>query len=164
MLSWLWSCFFFGGGGDFALEGNKWPVCILARACGVPAVGVRAVDCWQWRSGHYFHPSFLFFFPFFFFFSFFFPFFFFFSVATFSHRRSARIKKIILRKLLRTPKNLGIDPVDHFGAPGGHFGFCRWWTSAPFAARLVLLYKKVWTPIWRTKMLNKILGDQKLFN
>ena len=37
---------------------------LLARACGVPAVGVRAVDCWQWRSGHYFHPSFLLFFPF----------------------------------------------------------------------------------------------------
>ena len=73
------------------------------RACGVPAVGVRAVDCWQWRSGHYFHPSFLFF-P-----CFFPPFFpvFFSSVATFSHRRSARIKKLILRKLLRTPKNLG---------------------------------------------------------
>ena len=33
----------------------------LARACGVPAVGVRAVDCWQWRSGHYFHQSFPFF-------------------------------------------------------------------------------------------------------
>ena len=56
----------------------------LARACGVPVVGVRAVDCWQWRSGHYFHPSFLLFFPFFFS-----------SVATFSHRRSARIKKLI---------------------------------------------------------------------
>ena len=46
---------------------------------------------------------------------------FFSSVATFSHRRSARIKKLILRKLLRTPKNLGVDtfpdPVGHFGAP-----------------------------------------------
>ena len=58
----------------------------LARACGVPAVGVWAVDCWQWRNGHYFHPSF----PFF---SLFFPPFS--SVATFSHRRSARIKKRI---------------------------------------------------------------------
>ena len=38
---------------------------ILARACGVPAVGVRPVDCWQWRSGHYFHSYFLLFFPFF---------------------------------------------------------------------------------------------------
>ena len=44
---------------------------LLARAFGVPAVGVRAVDCWQWRSGHYFHPYFLFFF-----FPRFFPFFF----------------------------------------------------------------------------------------
>ena len=35
----------------------------LARACGVPAVVVRAVDCWQWRSGHYSHQSFLCFFP-----------------------------------------------------------------------------------------------------
>ena len=58
----------------------------LARACGVSAVGVRAVDCWQWRTAHYFHPSFLFFPVFFSRFS---------SVATFSHRRSARIKKLI---------------------------------------------------------------------
>ena len=34
---------------------------ILARALGVPVVGVRAVDCWQQRSGHYFHQSFPFF-------------------------------------------------------------------------------------------------------
>ena len=43
------------------------------------------------------------------------------SVATFSHRRSARIKKLIQRKLLRTLQNLEIDtfpdPVGHFGAP-----------------------------------------------
>ena len=31
---------------------------LLAQAYGVPAVGVRAVDCWQWRSGHYNHQSF----------------------------------------------------------------------------------------------------------
>ena len=31
----------------------------LARACGVPVVVIRAVDCWQWRSCHYFHQSFL---------------------------------------------------------------------------------------------------------
>ena len=47
--------------------------------------------------------------------------FFFPSVATFSHRRSARIKKLIQRKLLRMPKNLGADtlpdPVALFGAP-----------------------------------------------
>ena len=61
----------------------------LARACGVSAVGVRAVDCWQRRSGHYFHP---YFFPPPFF-SVFFPRFS--SVATFSHRRTARIKKLI---------------------------------------------------------------------
>ena len=58
-------------------------------------------------------------FSFFFFFPVFFPFFFS-SVATFSHRRSARIKKLILRKLLRMPINLGVDtfpdPVGHFGA------------------------------------------------
>ena len=64
--------------------GGNWSLSIffLARACAVPAVGVRAVDCWQWRSGHCFHPSF----PFFPVFS---------SIATFSHRRSARIKKLI---------------------------------------------------------------------
>ena len=40
----------------------------LAQVFGVPAVGVWAVDCWQWRSGHFFHPSFPFlFFPLFFF-------------------------------------------------------------------------------------------------
>ena len=41
--------------------------------------------------------------------------------------RSARIKKLILRKLLETAYNLGLDPfpdpVGHFGASGGHFGF-----------------------------------------
>ena len=56
---------------------------LLARACGVPAVGVRSVDCWQWRSGHYSHQSF--------------PFspFSVFSALRFSHRRSAWIKKLI---------------------------------------------------------------------
>ena len=29
-----------------------WISLLLARACGVPVVVVRAVDCWQWRSGH----------------------------------------------------------------------------------------------------------------
>ena len=36
------------------------------------------------------------------------------------------------------PQNLRVDtfpdPVSHFGAPGGHIGFCRrcrWWASAP---------------------------------
>ena len=31
---------------------HVWTMFELARACGVRAVGVRAVDCWQWRSGH----------------------------------------------------------------------------------------------------------------
>ena len=86
-------------------------------------------------------------------FSFFFPplfslFSVFFSVATFSHRRSARIKKLIQRKLTGTPKNLGVDtfpdPLRHFGAPWRPFWIlqavrrCRRLASAPFAARLVL--------------------------
>ena len=45
----------------------------------------------------------------------------FFSVVHFSHRRSARIKKLIYRKLTGAPQNLGVDPypvpVGHFGAP-----------------------------------------------
>ena len=45
----------------------------------------------------------------------------FFSVATFSHRRGARIKKLILQKWLEMPNNLGLipfpDPVSHFLAP-----------------------------------------------
>ena len=115
-----WSTFGRSTGKDVSGHYEKYSF-LLARACGVPAFGVRTVDCWQWRSGHYFHPSFLFF-PVFSpsfsppFFSRFFP-----SVATFSHRMSARIKKLILRKLLRTPKNLGVDtfpaPLCHFGAP-----------------------------------------------
>ena len=56
---------------------------ILARAYGVPADSSRAVDCWQWCSGHYFHQSSLL------------HSLFFFSAVTFSHRRSARIKKLI---------------------------------------------------------------------
>ena len=46
-----------------------------------------------------------------------------FSVATFSHRRSARIKKLISRKLTGAPKILG---VDHFQDPVGHFE-APWW-------------------------------------
>ena len=67
----------------------------------------------------------------------------------FPHRRSARIKKLIWRKLLRMPKNLGVDtfldPVGHFGAPWRSYWIlqavrrCRQWASAPFAARLVLI-------------------------
>ena len=125
-------------------EGQQWKICqwqklsywfcrlfslfrhSLARACGVPQVGVRAVDCWQWHSGHYSHQSFLF--------SVFFT-------VTFSHRWSARIKKLILQKLAGVPKNLGVDtfpdPSAILGPPGGPFVFCRRWVSVPFATRLV---------------------------
>ena len=56
---------------------------------------------------------------------------FFFSVIYFSQRRSARIKKLILRKLIVGvgPKNLGVcifpDPSAILWPPNGHFGFCR---------------------------------------
>ena len=43
----------------------------------------------------------------------------FFPVVYFSHRRSARIKKLIQRKLTGAPQNLGVDP---FPVPVGHFG------------------------------------------
>ena len=33
---------------------------VLARACGIPAVGIWAVNCWQWRIRQYNHQSFLF--------------------------------------------------------------------------------------------------------
>ena len=50
-----------------------------------------------------------------------------FSVATFSHRGSARIKKLIQQKLLEIANILGLHPfpdlVGHFGASGDHFGF-----------------------------------------
>ena len=58
-----------------------------------------------------------------FFFFFFFSFFSlcFFSVVYVSHRRSARIKKLISRKWLEMANNLGLDPfqdhIGHFGAP-----------------------------------------------
>ena len=51
------------------------------------------------------------------------------SAVTYSHRRSARIKKLIQQKLFRTLKNLGETPFqtpsDILGHPGSHFGFCR---------------------------------------
>ena len=114
--------------------------------CGDPAVVVEAIDCWQWRSGHWKQHSFLFLF-----------FLFFFSGVYFSHRRSAqikklikqkltgplvaifcflsfhrrnsRIKKLILQKVIGGSNNLRLhhipDPICHFGSPGGHFGFSR---------------------------------------
>ena len=80
-------------------------------------------------------------------------------------------QKLILRKLLRIPKNLGVDtfpdPVRHFGAPWRPFWIlqamrcCRRWASAPFAARLVFLF---WSYIitistwilmlWRAKLVS----------
>ena len=67
---------------------------------------------WHRRSGHYFRCYFLFFFFFFFHF--------FFSVATFSHRRSAWVRKPIMLGL-----DPFADPVGHFGASGDYFGLCR---------------------------------------
>ena len=84
-------------------------------ACGVPADGVRVVDCWQWRSGHYFHQSFLFIpvFP---------PVFFLF----FSPSRPFLIEGVLGSKnsfsesCLECQKKLRVDtfpgPIDHFGA------------------------------------------------
>ena len=37
---------------------RKLPKPKMAQTCSVPAVCVRAVDCWQWRSGHYNHQTF----------------------------------------------------------------------------------------------------------
>ena len=53
-----------------------------------------------------------------------FPLFFphFYSLATFSHRRSARIKKLNQQKLTGVPKNLGMDT---FPDSVGHIGFLR---------------------------------------
>ena len=54
-------------------------------------------------SGHYFCHFFLF------------LIFFFFSVTNFSHRRSARIKKLIQQKWLEMANNLGLDPFPFWG-------------------------------------------------
>ena len=99
---------------------------LLARACGVP-VGRRLG---RWLATTLVAAIF-------------------FSVATFSHRRSAWIKKLIQQKLLRTPKNLGVDtfpdPVSHFGAHWRPFWIlqavrrCRQWASVPGDARLVFI-------------------------
>ena len=48
------------------------------------------------------------------------------SFPPLSHRRSAQIKKLIVRKLTGAPKNHGVhpflDPVGHFGATWQPFG------------------------------------------
>ena len=90
---------------------------LLARACGVP-VGRRLG---RWLATTLVAAIF-------------------FSVATFSHRRSARIKKVILQK----PRGDTFPgPVGHFGAPYRLFWIlqavqrCRRWASDPGAARLL---------------------------
>ena len=93
----------------------------LARACGVPVGG---------RSGGRLATTLVATINvIIFFFSFLFSLFFFFSVVYFSHRRSARIKKLILRKLTGAPQNLGVDtfldPVGHFGAHWHAVRRCR---------------------------------------
>ena len=80
---------------------------ILARADGIAVGHHQAVD-WQQRQWTAIFTV-IFLSPF--------------SVATFSNRRSARIKKLIQRKLTTAPKNLGLDP---FSDPVGHFG-APWW-------------------------------------
>ena len=69
----------------------------LARACGVPAVIVHAVSFRQSTAGngHYSHQYYFRFLRFSFS-----------STITFSHRRRARIKKLIQQKLTGAPKNL----------------------------------------------------------
>ena len=62
---------------------------------------------------------------------------FFFSITTFSHKRRARIKKLILRKLTKGPKNLRVHP---FPDPCGHFG-------------------ATWRPIWIFKALIEAGGE-----
>ena len=86
---------------------------LLARACGVSVVVVRAQRFGRQSAGNDVvatKNAFLFF-----------SFVFFFSVVYFSHRRSAWIEKLIQRKLKGAPQNLGVDPfpdpVGHFGAP-----------------------------------------------
>ena len=66
-------------------------------------------------------------------------FFFFFSVATFSHRRSALIQKFILRKLIRAPNNLGLDP---FPDPVGH-SVAPWRPFLDFAGGSMFLIEGV---------------------
>ena len=60
----------------------------LARACGIPAVGVWAVNCWQWCSGQYNHQSFPSLLPF--------------------PIEGVLGSKLILQKLAAAPKNLGV--------------------------------------------------------
>ena len=73
-----------------------------------------------------------------------------FSVAPFSHRRSARIKKLIYRKLFVASKKMGLDPfpdlVGYFGAPWWPFlvlqavRHCRQRANAPWRGTERLVY------------------------
>ena len=91
----------------------NWSLALKTKSCSYwhewsafQSIAVQAVD---WHND-YFHYSF----------------------PPLSHRRSARIKKLIVRKLTGAPKNHGVhtflDPVGHFGAP--------WW---PFGIFVVLI-------------------------
>ena len=93
---------------------------LLARACGVPAIGVRAVDCWQWRSGHYFHNSF--FFPFIHFPP---PFFFSPPLRPFLIEGVLGSKNLFSKSCLERPKPKDKHLSAILGPPGGHFGFLR---------------------------------------
>ena len=85
----------------------NWSLALKTKSCSYwhewsafQSIAVQAVD---WHND-YFHYSF----------------------PPLSHRRSARIKKLIVRKLTGAPKNHGVhpflDPVGHFGAPWQPFG------------------------------------------
>ena len=85
----------------------NWSLALKTKSCSYwhewsafQSIAVQAVD---WHDD-YFHYSF----------------------PPLSHRRSARIKKLIVRKLTGVPKNHGVhpflDPVGHFGAPWQPFG------------------------------------------
>ena len=85
----------------------NWSLALKTKSCSYwhewsafQSIAVQAVD---WHDD-YFHYSF----------------------PPLSHRRSAWIKKLIVRKLMGAPKNHGVhpflDPVGHFGAPWRQFG------------------------------------------
>ena len=133
----------------------------MARACGIPAVGVPAVALWQWRSGYYSHQSF--------------------PLLLFSDVTFSRIRTLIWQGLLRMAKNIGVDtfpdPVRHFGAPWRPFWIlqavrrCRRWARAPFAARLVFynnslmdpeFRKKMWKFVWTCEAQQNIIAKQSV--
>ena len=94
---------------------------------------------------------------------------FFFSVATFSHRRSAWIKKLIQPKWLEMAKNLGFDP---FPDPVGHF----WATWRPFWIQQavsecprrrqagIFFTFSLFSPLSRPFLIEGVLGSKNLFS